>query len=154
MTAGVYLIRGENALIKIGCSSNVERRAALFQTGSPEALTIVHVIETEQYKQVERALHHRFAAQRRRGEWFELSEDDVITAKAYAVPGVGAEPVDAALTPEAQKAAWRLGRAIGNACRQVDSYEARGDTAQAERWQLIVERLFEAAMAGSGDTVD
>ena len=83
MTAGVYLVRAENGLTKVGHSSNVEHRLQGLVTGSPIILTLSHVIETDRHKEIEHVLHQRFAAQRRHGEWFELSDDDITAITEY-----------------------------------------------------------------------
>jgi Meiotically up-regulated gene 113 len=160
MTAGVYLIRAENGLVKIGYSAHVESRLALLQTGSPVGLSILHVIETDSYKELERALHAIFSAQRRRGEWFELSEDDIIAAKGHPVPrrprktrqpplpqppASPESPPPVTLSSEDDRTCQRFGRAIGIAAQRADTAEAQGQMADAERWMLIAERLFEDA---------
>jgi hypothetical protein len=146
MTAGVYLIRAENGLVKIGCSTGIERRLMYLQTGTPHELTLLGVIETDHPRELERQLHKRFADRRRRGEWFELSEDEIISARAYGGPMTTHDPPKPSPTTRDRAFSCRIGRALGTAARQVDQYTAAGDTADAERWEMIVERLFEVAM--------
>jgi predicted DNA-binding transcriptional regulator AlpA len=67
---GVYFV-GFAGYIKIGWSKEPSRRIIEVQDGSPEPITI-HAIFTGS-KHQERAHHDRFAADRRRGEWFRHS---------------------------------------------------------------------------------
>lgn len=77
----VYAIRcGEHT--KIGIAKNVEQRLALLQTGCPEPLKIVDVIEAKDPLRIERRLHFEFRQYRTRGEWFTIPES--ILASAFA----------------------------------------------------------------------
>lgn len=72
MPGFVYLFRWAH-LHKIGHSGNPQARLGqVAPCGS-----IVHLIESENPCQVERALHLRFASLHVRSEWFELSDEDV-----------------------------------------------------------------------------
>lgn len=64
----VYLISDGGWAYKIGWARNPEKRLAFLQTGHPEKLRIVAVIDGSREK--ERELHELFAASRIRGEWF------------------------------------------------------------------------------------
>lgn len=65
----VYFIRGlKTGLIKVGTSTNPERRVSRMQTGSGERLQIIHKLPGS-YEQ-EAAFHVQFADSRDRGEWF------------------------------------------------------------------------------------
>jgi hypothetical protein len=65
-----YLIAAEGThLVKIGTAKIPEARMAALQTGQPMTLTLLWTHERD----VERALHKRFAAHRVRGEWFDLT---------------------------------------------------------------------------------
>jgi len=72
----VYLLRvGRN--YKIGRASSFERRERELAIQLPERAERVHVIRTDDPVGIERYWHQRFAAQRRNGEWFALSANDV-----------------------------------------------------------------------------
>lgn len=77
----VYFIQafGEKQLrqIKIGSSRNPTARLAELQVGSPVKLKLLGTVKckSEQHaRSVERLAHNIFHKQRRRGEWFRLSE--------------------------------------------------------------------------------
>lgn len=73
----VYLMRmGE--FYKIGFTRiSAQARRAIFQSGSPYPIEIVHEIRTAKPEDLERSLHEQFAHKRRNGEWFALSPDDI-----------------------------------------------------------------------------
>lgn len=75
----VYLIQDISATgyCKIGLSSKLNKRLSSLKTGIPMELKVIHVIKTTNMKNVEKGLHARFAKQRKSGEWFNLSQDDV-----------------------------------------------------------------------------
>lgn len=163
MTAGVYFIRAENGLVKVGRSSNVENRLRGLLTGSPIILTLTHVIETDRHKEVEYALHQRFAAQRRRGEWFELSEDDIVAAQAIAMTEAPASPppppAPAPVTTEARIGApTRRGRSreTGAAAwdllhRSMESWtdcQSRDDAEGASQWFEITQGILQTINEG------
>ena len=80
----VYLISDSNTYnYKIGISNNPERRIKTLQTGNDNKLKIVHKILCEYYTHVEKALHHRYNLNKINGEWFELSNNDVIAFPEY-----------------------------------------------------------------------
>jgi hypothetical protein len=76
----VYLIKfGE--VYKIGNSNNVERRFREIKTQMPYEGKIVHNISTGDPEGIERYWHEFFREKRLKGEWFQLSADDVIYFK-------------------------------------------------------------------------
>lgn len=91
MTAGVYILQADSGLVKIGLAQNIERRVLDIQAMSPSALTLVHVIETDRAREVERLLHIEFKARREWGEWFRLSPFDLERVKTFH-PALPAEP--------------------------------------------------------------
>lgn len=82
----VYVISSTNGLFKIGSARNVERRIRSLQTGSADQLEIVCVIPTAQHTHaaLERALHHRLADKRVSGEWFDLTDADLLALQAMS----------------------------------------------------------------------
>ena len=82
----VYVVRADNGLYKIGRSSNAAARIKTLTVQLPYALELVHTVATADTVGLERMLHTRFAAQRKRGEWFELSSEDVAWLLAYSDP--------------------------------------------------------------------
>lgn len=74
---GVYLIKAENGLIKIGRTIDLKDRLMELQTGSATELSLELFLETELEKELEKKLHERFKEKRVRGEWFKLSKSDL-----------------------------------------------------------------------------
>jgi hypothetical protein len=74
---GVYILRAENGLVKIGCCRDFGSRYRNFCNVFPYDLEIVRFIATEQFKALEQQLHRRYHSKRVRGEWFKLTEDDL-----------------------------------------------------------------------------
>lgn len=69
----VYFIQGVTSKrIKIGVSNDVINRLHKLQTGAPEQLQLLAVIEAGG-KALEQDLHTRFGKDRTHGEWFEAS---------------------------------------------------------------------------------
>jgi hypothetical protein len=70
----VYMIRaGVDGPVKIGFAVDPTRRVDGLQTGQPEKLTIIRVMEG--CRKFEAALHRHFAHLRTRGEWFTHSDE-------------------------------------------------------------------------------
>lgn len=72
----LYLIKCQQ-FYKIGVAHDVEQRLAQLSTGNPFDLEVLAVYGYDNANTVETTLHQRFADFRRRGEWFELSNNDV-----------------------------------------------------------------------------
>jgi len=75
----VYFLKawGECPLIKIGSSRDPQHRLRQLQTGCPFRLKLLGTIRCTSdahAKTVERRAHNIFYKQRRRGEWFRLSQ--------------------------------------------------------------------------------
>jgi hypothetical protein len=75
-TGYVYLLKFGNEH-KIGTSNNVERRFSQIRTQMPHEGKIIHTIETGDPEGIEAYWHGYFADKRLRGEWFQLTPDDV-----------------------------------------------------------------------------
>lgn len=72
----VYLMKS-GRFYKIGRSDYVEKRNYEIGTKLPEELAIIHKIKTDDPSGIETYWHTRFKDKRKRGEWFELSSNDV-----------------------------------------------------------------------------
>ena len=80
----VYLMKSDlNGRIKIGRTKGkpVYRERTL-QSQEPE-VSIIFYRKVENMNETERFLHNLFASKRLRGEWFELSNDDIEKAKSF-----------------------------------------------------------------------
>lgn len=76
-TISLYLIQSESGYIKIGISKRVERRLRDLQISSPEKLTLLFYQPLQKAELIEKKLHQRFSDKRLRGEWFDLTPDDI-----------------------------------------------------------------------------
>lgn len=72
----VYLVEC-NDFYKIGYSVNVENRIKSMQSGSPNTITLIHTIFTNDMRGLEKELHRKFAKKRALQEWFILSFEDI-----------------------------------------------------------------------------
>jgi hypothetical protein len=79
----VYGIRiiGERP-IKIGITKDLKSRLSTMQTGNYKTYYIAFAVLTESPLELERELHEMFGAQRLRGEWFDIDQQDLINAIA------------------------------------------------------------------------
>lgn len=78
----VYVIGGE-ALIKIGCTCDLESRLETLRAASPVALRFIaaHLTSTKKAAhELEAQLHTRFIDARVHHEWFRVDEDEVVAA--------------------------------------------------------------------------
>lgn len=80
----VYLYKARN-FYKIGRTNNSDRRDREIKLQLPFEAKLVHRIETDDPVGIEKYWHNRFAAKRKNGEWFCLSDDDIaaFTSKIY-----------------------------------------------------------------------
>lgn len=70
----VYFAEAEGLnRVKVGVATHVPSRVATLQTGSPVALKVLGVVETDDASYLEAAIHRQFAEDRLHGEWFTLS---------------------------------------------------------------------------------
>ena len=74
--------------LKIGRAVKLKKRMSDLQTGNPDKLTVMGVIETDGEaadKVLEKKIQHHYAQQRSHKEWFYLNASDVIeTLKAHS----------------------------------------------------------------------
>lgn len=79
-----FVIERESDTIKIGVSTQIRRRLAQLQTGSPNELELMGWITPEDDYGTEKALHQKYEEWRFRGEWFNISQDDVLHELKHA----------------------------------------------------------------------
>ncbi|BAZ86723.1 GIY-YIG nuclease family protein [Dolichospermum compactum] len=79
MSEFVYLVRsGDTTRYKIGMSDNLARRLQqLNGKQSPYEVFVVSSIEVINALPIEKTLHHKYKDYRRKGEWFELTDEQV-----------------------------------------------------------------------------
>lgn len=73
MCGNVYFVQSGD-FVKIGFASDVQKRVAELQTGSPHQLNVLAVLPDVD-KSVEATCHRVFARNHFRGEWFRLDDD-------------------------------------------------------------------------------
>lgn len=73
----VYVIQGNHGYCKIGKTENLPARLRSLSTASPFELQVLMTFKSHDMGWLEAVLHKRYAAKRLRGEWFELSEEDI-----------------------------------------------------------------------------
>ena len=66
---------------KIGVTNNIRNRLKNIQTGNPDAIKIIALLECPKPTHIESSLHEEFACYRIHGEWFEMSSD--VSFKVY-----------------------------------------------------------------------
>jgi hypothetical protein len=80
----VYLMKS-GRYYKLGRSSYVEKRNYEIGLKLPEKLKVIHKIKTDDPSGIEAYWHNRFQEKRKRGEWFELSSNDVKAFKRWKI---------------------------------------------------------------------
>lgn len=78
----LYLVKSDRGYYKIGKTKNPDDRQRTFGVQLPFEVEFVHVIESDAYHWAEEQLHARFSGQRIKGEWFDLTEEDVAWIKS------------------------------------------------------------------------
>lgn len=73
-----FVVDPSHELTKVGKSKDIPKRMVALQTGNPTALELMGWLDVHDDYALERALHLKFANKRKRGEWFQLSVDDVL----------------------------------------------------------------------------
>lgn len=79
----VYLITNDYNHYKIGVTKgDVSKRIRQLQTGNSERIELVNSYESDNYNHIERWLHRKLFIKRLEGEWFELTESEVLDFKS------------------------------------------------------------------------
>ena len=76
----VYLIKS-GRFFKIGKTNAAGRREYELGIQLPETVKTIHVIRTDDPGGIEAYWHKRFEAKRKKGEWFELTAEDITAFK-------------------------------------------------------------------------
>lgn len=71
----VYFIGNlEAGFVKIGYSDNPSKRLKQLRTGCPFPIDIIHCVETDEPRTLEKKIHSIFKSSRCQGEWFKVDE--------------------------------------------------------------------------------
>ena len=79
----IYVIkhRGKSSIYKIGKSADFHQRFETIQSYNSTELEVVLVQKTSLNSYLEKILHFEFKSKKIRGEWFDLSKEDVARLK-------------------------------------------------------------------------
>lgn len=80
--AEVYLFKS-GRYYKIGKTKDTVRRGSELRIQLPETCNLIHSIRTDDPSGIEAYWHKRFDAQRKQGEWFDLSATDIKAFKRW-----------------------------------------------------------------------
>jgi hypothetical protein len=72
----VYLMESDNGLYKIGATKDLKNRLKSLNSSSAK-ITCIHTIKSDDMLMAESRLHRNYKNERRYGEWFELTLDQV-----------------------------------------------------------------------------
>jgi len=72
----IYFVQDGEGRVKIGKTINMSKRIREY-TKLPTEPIILHTFESENYSDAEILVHNRYADQRLRGEWFDLTKEDI-----------------------------------------------------------------------------
>lgn len=88
----VYILKTGRHLYKIGKTQDLQKRLAMYNTHLPIVFRVVRQYAAMNMDELEENLHIVFQHKRVKGEWFELSQDDLVIcdniARNYAVSGL------------------------------------------------------------------
>lgn len=80
--SNLYIIKAGD-FYKIGVTSSLESRLKTIQTGNPNKVELIKSFYIYNYNEMERILHNRFDKLRQVGEWFDLSQSDLVLLDKY-----------------------------------------------------------------------
>lgn len=72
-----------NGLFKIGYSSSIEKRIKNYRVHTPN-IEVIFILESKMAFELEQILHNKFKDRNKSGEFFELTNDEVLTAISIA----------------------------------------------------------------------
>ncbi len=85
----VYVLASDTSgPVKIGISSDPDRRVRQLQTGHADPLTVLHrepVGDAARAKAFETLIHRNVSHLRKRGEWFDMTAEQAIRQICFAV---------------------------------------------------------------------
>lgn len=127
--------------IKIGYTQNLERRLEYFKTYSPYAINVLAAASGN--KDVEMALHRKFALFRTSGEWFQdvpvirdeiaavIAEGDDYLLNTYCFKRIGQAAAVSLLSPTSQAEIATIREDLSMMARHIGGTVGVGDTVAA-----------------------
>lgn len=79
----VYFIT-DGSYIKIGIAASIPSRVKQLQTGNPNKLSVLYLIDVKSQKEalkIEQQYHNYFSSKRKLGEWFDIKEKDLLNSE-------------------------------------------------------------------------
>lgn len=82
----IYIIQlGDTDIYKIGFSKDPDKRIKQLQSKCPIPLKIIYTNFGHDYEFVEKYLHYQYREQRVKGEWFQLSTEDIVKITSWFI---------------------------------------------------------------------
>lgn len=81
----VYVMKTDLGLVKVGISKDAKKRARGLSNASGLAVSVERTFDTKSASAVERVAHKLLAEHRRKGEWFDVSINEAVSAIQQAV---------------------------------------------------------------------
>lgn len=92
----VYILKTGKNLYKIGKTQNLQKRLASYQTHLPVLFRVIRQYAAANMTELEECLHVLFQHKRLKGEWFELTSDDLTIcdnlARNFAIEKLQRQP--------------------------------------------------------------
>jgi hypothetical protein len=139
-TGGIVYLLESAGFYKIGLTVNLKKRLRQLRTGVPHVVKVIHTIESDNPAALEKHWHRRFTKQRVRGEWFNLSADDVSEFRLY---GLAPDQITANQTAQERNQLRAESQRLRAELLQVDQYcaELRGATGDVLRARSVEELI-------------
>jgi hypothetical protein len=119
----LYVIQSESGHVKVGISSDPEKRRKCLEESGPFRLSLVHVLDDALASDIERVAHKILKGKRMRGEWYDIAPGEAISAITTAISDISENGIRGGVTslriPEelkdwAKKQAQSERRSLGN----------------------------------------
>ena len=79
--SSVYIIKS-NDLYKIGYTTNLKNRFAFYKVHNPNPLILFYAESVNAFE-LESLIHQKYKGNRKRGEWFSFSNEEIINVLGY-----------------------------------------------------------------------
>ena len=74
----VYFVKAGD-FIKIGYTCDVQARMSQIQTSNPNEVDLLFTVKTDDARKLEQDLHNKYRKQNVRGEWFQLTQEQLLS---------------------------------------------------------------------------